>query len=223
MTTLKDVLEKNIEKLYGHLQKQNNDESYIKLKESIKKTYTEYTKSKDLMIIFSNIDNFEIYKNDLFNFPVVCIIKNEILRSVYPSKLDIGMLQYFENKDGTEIVFPVIIIDEEVFNSNNKPLFNFIIAHELGHYRKNHVSTIYFKDERRNILKEVEADLYACSILGIEKCIDGLRELAIYIIDNNADNNVVDEVLKRLEFIARKYNISGVLDGFSIKLSDDKK
>lgn len=215
MANLKEVLEKNVEKLYGHLRKQNIDEEYKNLKETIKKTYTEFTKCETLNTLFSDLDNFEIYENDICSFPVVCIFKHDIFKSVHPDKTDIGLMHHFENEN--KIIYPVILIDEILFNLNNKTLVDFIIAHELGHYRKNHVSSIYFGDENRNILKEIEADLYACDVLGIERCIGGFRELASYAIANNCGHDVVDEVLKRLEFVARKYNVAGALVGFSRK------
>lgn len=220
MINLKEALEKNIGKLYGNLQKQSNDEEYKKLKESIKRTYTESTNCKTLNTIFSDLDNFEIYENDICTYPVVSIIKHDIMKSVHPSKSDIGMIHYFENEN--RIICPVIIIDEILFNLNNKILLDFIIAHELGHYRKNHISSIYFGETNRNILKEIEADLYACDVLGIERCIDGFRELACYAIDNEYDHDVVDEILKRLEFVARKYNVAGALAGFKRELNDCK-
>lgn len=215
MIDLREELEKGIEKRYGNLRKQI-DEEYKQLKETLKETYTKKTKCEDLMKLFSDTDNFKVYDNKLFSYPVVCIFKNEVLRNIYPNKSDIGMLQHFEDVSGTKMIYPVILVDEAIFNSNDTELFEFVITHELGHYRKNHVSTIYFNDVRRNILKEIEADLYACEIIGIEKCIDGLRALASYAVDINAHTSTIDEIVKRLEFIARKYNITGALDGFSV-------
>lgn len=214
MFKLKGAIEK-ANGLYNNLRE--NDEETLKIKDMLKKTYTEYTNCDTMVTLFSDNDNYEIYSTDLFTHPIVCVFKNDVLEKVYGNDETLGCLSYFEDKDCTKIVFPVIIISELLCSLNNKVLLNYIISHELGHYRKNHVSNLYPGDKGdRDILKEVEADLYTCEILGVEGCINGLRELARYLITEkpNAD---VEEVLKRLAFISRKYNISGVLDEFKLK------
>lgn len=220
MENLKENMEKS-KSLYNILQENRSDDD-LKIKDLLKKHYTEFTNSEDMVKLFSNHENYEVYKTDLFTYPIVCIFKTEILIEIYGDQFNIGYLNYFENEERTKILYPVIILSDEVLNTRNRTLINYVLAHELGHYRKNHVSSIYFNDNKRNILKEVEADLYACSILGIEGAINGLRELVIYLIDKFPKSDV-DEVLKRLTFISRKYNVSGALDGFELIEKEDKE
>lgn len=215
MANLKENIESG-KTLYDNLKNTSKDDDKIKIKDMLKKTYTEYTNSENMVKLFSDHDNYEIYDNTLFSHPIVCIFKDTVLNEVYNSSLIIGSLNYFETKDKTKIIYPVIILSENIFNSGNTPLINYVLAHELGHYRRNHVSTIYFEDDRRHILKEVEADLYACSVIGVEGCISGLRELVKFLIENEPTSDV-DEVLKRLTFISRKYDIRDALQGLNIK------
>ncbi len=213
MSALKETIE-STKTLYSNLIETSNTEENKKIKEMLKNTYNKYTKCKKTQELFSNDDNYEIYDHNLFSFPLVCVFKTEIIKKVYGDTTSLfAFLLCFENDDRTEMIYPVIILTDEAYNLGDQSIVDFLICHELGHYRRKHLSTVYFEDGNRNILKEVEADLYACEVLGVEKCIKGFRAFIGFIMDNKPTVDE-DELLKRLTFIARYHNINGALNGF---------
>ena len=185
---------------------------FSELKELLKVMYTETTNCEILSKIFNSDDKYEIYETDLFTYPVVCIVKD----SAYDEKSEVAynaQLHYFENEDGTKSDYHIITMSESLFNEASSDLLSFVLTHELGHYRRKHTSTTYADDGGRNILREIEADLYACEVIGLEAYLNGVEDYVKLLINKNM-HRPITELMNRSEYIARKFNVDGVMYKF---------
>lgn len=102
------------------------------------------------------------------------------------------MLQ-FGNWFHNEMV-PVIFITEE-FASLSRLVKTYIILHEKGHHVLGHMNNGGMK--KRNIEKEIEADLYAASKLGKENVIAAMKIFG----QNNLHGKGKREMKKRIQAI----------------------
>lgn len=184
----------------------NNTHQIVQDKEFksiIKDTYNKYLENIDnklLSDIFSDESNFELYnsKYTSVSTPPIIIVKQEIL-----DKHEViceSSIFYVLDKQTGELEYPLILISGRLFEQGNEMLLNFVILHEIGHYRASHT------DKDRSILNEIEADLYAYESLGLERFIGGYNGLIEYLTDNDINANI-DEIHKRVSFILRNKGV----------------
>ena len=100
---------------------------------------------------------------------------------------------------GTQYI-PCIFTDA-LFNEMSKEGQEFIIQHELGHFKYQLNSLL--TGEGRTIDNEIEADLNAVDVLGYEQTIKGLEELRdiVDIVTFGKNEYGINEIEKRIEYI----------------------
>lgn len=212
----------NEKTLFDRLVEYNSKlEQMSELKEILKKLYTEKTSCEILCKIFNNCDNYEICETDLFNYPPVCIVKDNIYDETASIRYGAG-IHYFENKDGTESDYHIITLSESLYNEASSDLLRFVLAHELGHYRRKHSTATYADQGKRNILREIEADLYACDIIGLEGYLNGVEDYVELLISKNI-HGPITELMNRSEYIARKFNVNGIMYKFKCAIHEDSE
>ena len=212
----------NEKTLFDRLVEYNSKlEQMSELKEILKIRYTENTSCEILCKIFNNCDNYEICETDLFNYPPVCIVKDNIYDETVGSRYGAG-IHYFENEDGTKSDYHIITLSESLYNEASSDLLRFVLAHELGHYRRKHSTATYADQGERNILREIEADLYACDIIGLEGYLNGVEDYVKLLISKNI-HGPITELMNRSEYIARKFNVNGVMYKFKCTMHEDSE
>lgn len=188
-------------KYYNNTHRISEDTSYKKM---IMETYNHHiSKTTDSLItdIFKDESNFEIYDSKFspISSPPILIVNHDIIEK--NNIISDVSLFYLLNKTNNVMEYPIIIMSSRLFDYGNIQLIDYSILHEIGHYRLSHT------DKERNILNEVEADLYAYESLGLEGFIGGYNGLIDYIEEYKIDVNM-DEIHRRTKFILNNKGIS---------------
>lgn len=158
-------------------------------------------KDKFISNIMSSPDNFEIYHSSFtpITIPPILIVKYEIMNKYTECE---GFIYYFTDNKTDNMISPIILVSSRIFEYGNPLLLEYIIMHEVGHYRLKHVSGA------RSILDEVEADLSACDSMGVDKFIAGVQSFIKYVEEYKLYKNIdMDELMSRFKFVT---NIKGV-------------
>lgn len=106
-----------------------------------------------------------------------------------------GLCEYikFENRN-----VPVITTDW-MFELLSENAQKFIYCHELGHFKHLDKHVQMFKNGKRSISTEVEADLNAVAELGLEATINGINDMIEFIDSVSFQSRKRNPLIKELE------------------------
>ena len=85
------------------------------------------------------------------------------------------------------------IVIDNLFSLLNKNTQEFLLCHELGHYRRGHLEGVF--GTIVDINNEFEADEYAAGLIGYQEAIDALKEFYSKILSIQNKSNKIDTLL----------------------------
>lgn len=85
------------------------------------------------------------------------------------------------------------IVIDNLFSLLDKDSQEFLLCHELGHYRRGHLEDVFGTVVDLN--NEFEADEYAAELIGYQKAIDALKDFYSKILSIQNKSNKMDTLL----------------------------
>lgn len=137
-------------------------------------------------------------------------------------------MQLFTNSMGSVAVVingTTEVYTDAQFRKMNPSTQKAILAHEMGHYKCNHKPGLTYQFDRikaimhgRVLPMELEADAYACKVVGPWEMIDALQELStIKGVSKKELRLRINHIKSRIRYRVEKCDSEGVVRGYEIR------